>query len=66
MEVEQFDPKSPYTFSLTFGNNITDPKQQLQKIEFDMGAAKEFTDQTKTFSVLILNVNIDRKIYILY
>ena len=63
MEVEQFDPKSPYTFSLTFGNNITDPKQQLQKIEFDMGAAKEFTDQTKTFSVLILNVNIDRKIY---
>jgi hypothetical protein len=63
MEVEQFDPKSPYTFCLTFGNNITDPKQQLQKIEFDMGVAKNFTHQTKTFSILILNVSIDRQIY---
>ena len=54
-----------FVYRLTFGNTVTNPKAELDKLQLEQSVLKDFTDKKSniTYSVVLHGVKVNKKIY---
>lgn len=52
-----------YAYKLTLGNTITQPTAQRDEVTFVLGVAKKFAEGKNTYSAMMKDITIDRRIY---
>ena len=64
-ETVSVEKDSSFVYRLTFGNKITNPKTELDKLQLEQSVLKNFKDKKSdiTYSIVLHGVKVNKKIY---